>query len=376
MRGFIAVLIGVLAAGPAGAVQWRAAWDTFWERAPVRMTVEVHEAGEEVAYIAPTAPAVKLGDGAIRVTGYGAAPPDAASPAQARLMAIGAAKLDAQRQLAVVLRGVDVEAASASADYVQTRYTVSEETHVFLKGIRVLSTRFFEDGTAEVDLEVVLAGSPRAVDFASLEGFRVQTPGLPKPNPMSERVTSVALLEDESEALPKETQATAEPEIELPAAADAPAETREATDGVEDTPSPIALAKSAPAPAAVAEPQPPVAEDGPYTDLVLDARGLHAKPALQPRGLLADGTQLYPFEGGILGRFAPEREPELRYAKSLEAAQALPGFGGRPLVIAIEALYGDSKTDVVISKGALMKLMPLRKSRLMQGEGYVIILID
>ncbi|MBN2310380.1 MAG: hypothetical protein JXR94_15510 [Candidatus Hydrogenedentes bacterium] len=440
----LTVMFAAAAAG-AAALEWRAAYDT----------------------LVGTPPDVKEGDGVYRVTGYGVAPPNAVSEAHGRLLAMGAAELDGKQRLADLLRGGRVTAEGEAADYVQGRYAVHTRVSGFLKGVRIVERRYYTDGSAEVDLELMLAHAGEEPDYAALGRYEIHPARavLPARTPVSRAAVPARPGEARGSVVPVvpsshaagrdlarvQPQRAPEPEprrtapVEVPRAEPAPPVRQHVRDiqtglpvpeaeavapvvrvpaAAGKTPAPPAVEPEpepvpAPAPPRVAEvepepvapapasepdapktkptllakaqlPEPPVPQPvkkappadvesirGPYTDLVLDARGLGAVPAFRPKAFSTGGQQVYPFRGGILEKFAPDKDPEVRYVKSLdEAAQRIPGFGGKPLVLDVHSVRGGSKTDLVLDNTALFKLSALRDSRLARGDGYVVIVID
>jgi len=381
-RLWLALAMVVGAAG-AEAWEWRAAWDTLQGQ---------RDAGE-----------VHMGEGVYRVTGYGAAPVDAASEAQARLMALGAAQLDALGKLAAILEGADVSSQREAGDYVQVRYAVEERSRAYLKGVRTLETRYRGDGSAEVDVELVLTHSGQRPDFASLEGFEVRPGG-----PLAIReVAALGRRPAVTKALRGQGPADRASSVRVtPAAPGPPSQETDASPGFwagldalfgrydawggdharEGAPSDSIETQEKPGASSevyamagdvtVLPPERFPVDAEAYTDVVLDARGLGVVPALRPKAFTPAGSQIYPFKGGEFARFAPVAEPKLRYAKSMAAAQRLPGFGPRPLLVEVEGVCGEARTDLVLPGGAVRKLAALRASRVRNGEGYVVVLID
>jgi hypothetical protein len=92
----------------------------------------------------------------IRATGSGAPPPSAISPAQARLMAERAAKLDAYRNLLEQAYGVQITSHSTVKDFVLQNDTIRSRVDAFIKGARVVDTRHLSDGSVEVEMELTL----------------------------------------------------------------------------------------------------------------------------------------------------------------------------------------------------------------------------
>lgn len=87
-----------------------------------------------------------------------AAPSAQAQPrdAQARVMARRAATVDAYRQLIEQVKGLQLDSQTYVRDFVAESDVIATELDNFLKGGRITDTRFYEDGTCEVDVEVTV----------------------------------------------------------------------------------------------------------------------------------------------------------------------------------------------------------------------------
>lgn len=96
-------------------------------------------------------------DRVIHATGYGAMPSSAESITQGQLMALDAAQLDAERNLAAMLAGVDLDAARLGTQHKLDKYVVSDATQAHLTGARVVKTRYQADGSVEVDMAIDLS---------------------------------------------------------------------------------------------------------------------------------------------------------------------------------------------------------------------------
>ncbi|MFO7976631.1 MAG: hypothetical protein R6V12_18590 [Candidatus Hydrogenedentota bacterium] len=424
MRTYIAILGVAVLAWPAAAIDFGAAWDALWEESPAQ-THKNQATDQETAK-------PHMGTGVYRVTGRGAVPPDAKSDAQGRLLAMGAAQLDALRKLATLLEGADISTESTTNQYVQTDYTVKETTKACLKGVRLLETRFNEDGIAEVDVELVLTKAGQEPDFSSLEGYRIRTRETVAASPRQ-----AALESNEPDKMPAEAAENAQGKTDatpqsvehsskrktgrkqqpivreedlsdddlyhkslesmfdvwsstLSGVSDAMQQEEEGELAPQEHR--MAMAEASGEPHQVSEPaqtkeseeevvvgkakvEPPEVEES-YTDLVIDARGFGLIPSTSVRAITPKGEQIFPFQGGILEKFTPPNDPEVRFLGSLDEAPALPGYGGQPLIIEADGVQLPGRTDIVIEKRELMKLTALRESRIAHGDGYVIVLTD
>ncbi len=101
-------------------------------------------------------PEERWGPVILRATGSGAPPPGARSPAQARLMALRVAKLDALRELLEQAYGVTIAAGSTVRDFALGDDLVRSRVDAFIKGAWVAEERLLADGTVEVDMEIAL----------------------------------------------------------------------------------------------------------------------------------------------------------------------------------------------------------------------------
>lgn len=93
----------------------------------------------------------------LTVTGVGIAPEGKSGP-EAGLMAERAAEMDARRNLAEELYGVQISASTTVIDFVVQHDKVKAEVETFLRGARKADTRFLTDGSVEVDIELPMEG--------------------------------------------------------------------------------------------------------------------------------------------------------------------------------------------------------------------------
>jgi hypothetical protein len=92
----------------------------------------------------------------LKATGSGIPPPGAVSPAQARLMALRAAKVDAMRNLLEQAHGVTIVSDTRIQDFVAKSDLIKARVDSFIKGAWVSEERELADGTMEVDMEIAL----------------------------------------------------------------------------------------------------------------------------------------------------------------------------------------------------------------------------
>lgn len=98
------------------------------------------------------------GEKVVRVTGYGAASIDSTlSPTQRHLLGVRAAKVDAYRNLAEQVQGLQVNGNSSVRDLASKNDTIQTYVSAYLRGARVVSTEMVSNGMYEAVVELTLA---------------------------------------------------------------------------------------------------------------------------------------------------------------------------------------------------------------------------
>jgi len=125
-----------------------------------------------------------------------------------------------------------------------------------------------------------------------------------------------------------------------------------------------------PAPPPVAPPAPPEVTGVVYTGMVIDARGIQARPAMSPRILDENGKEVY-------GSMNVDREYAVQqgmsgYARDLTAAQSNPRVTNNPVSFKGIKTEGPGRSDIIIStadaekiRAATDNLSFLKKCRVM-----------
>src|SRR5215813_3087346 len=98
----------------------------------------------------------------LKATGSGAPDMRSLSPAQARLGAENAAKLDALRNLLTQAKGIHITAEKTVGE-AMARDEVKGRVEGVVKGYRIVKKRYYSDQGVEMDVEVPLAGIATAV---------------------------------------------------------------------------------------------------------------------------------------------------------------------------------------------------------------------
>ena len=134
---------------------------------------------------------------------------------------------------------------------------------------------------------------------------------------------------------------------------------------------PLTVPAAAPGEAAAA-PTSPTA--GGITGVIIDARGLKARPAMAPRILDQNGNAVY--GPGTYSREYAVTNGVAGYSKSLEAAQKDARVMGNPLIIKGVATTGTNRTDISVSNADVSKIDSANRSYSVLKDCRVLILLD
>ena len=232
----------------------------------------------------------------ITVTGTGAAPQNAVNPAQARMLARRAAVADGYRQLADVVRGVQVDSETTVESMMVTSDIVKTKVSAMIQGARVVSERVVPGDGYEVTMQVSMFGVSNSVASA------VITPPAeikPFPAPAPEVIPS------------------------LPADSNDGAIEQYGTLGGNANASPMATI-------------------GGYTGLIVDCRGLGLQPVMSPVIKNEKGIPIYGHEN--LNYDLVVKDGMVGYAKDRSMASRA---GARPLVMKAVALMDHNANPVL-----------------------------
>jgi hypothetical protein len=257
---------------------------------------------------------VNWSEGVMMATGIGSPPEKYYGKPQARPMALRAAQLDAYRNLLEVTKGVRVNSVTVVEDSMVSSDMIRSQVDGMVKGAQVIKKEYLSDGTVEVTIAMSLRGG-----FAQL-------------------------------ILPKDIKPV--PEIRtIPPAPPAPHVPEEVTP-------------------AMPEPATPAVVPAVYTGLVVDARGLGARPAMSPKILDERGQEVY--GSAYVSREYAVQQGMAGYAKDMTASQTNPRVTDQPLTVKGLKTEGAGQSDLVISnadadgiRGAAENLSFLKKCRVM-----------
>ncbi len=269
-------------------------------------------------------------EGIITATGIGAPPETAVNPGQARAMAVRAATVVARRNLLEITKGVQIDSTTTVEDFMVTSDIIQTQISGFLKNSQVIDRAYMSDGSVEVTVALNLRGG-----FASVIMPQVQ-PVAPAPPP------------------PAPAPVTPPPTVPAPPAPPV---------------APVPQAPTAPPPA------PPTAAPAQvYTGLVVDARGLSAKPAMTPKVLDENGMEVY--GSSFVSREFAIQQGMAGYAKDPAVASQNPRVAETPFVAKAINAQGRARTDLVISNAQANEIRSLTQHQNFLEKCRVMVILD
>ena len=118
----------------------------------------------------------------------------------------------------------------------------------------------------------------------------------------------------------------------------------------------------------------PTTASGGVSGLIIDARGLSARPAMAPRILDQNGNAVYG-PGKYDGKYAVTNGVA-GYSKTLEAASKDPRVAGNPLVIKGLSTAGTNRTDITIANADVSRIDVADRNGNILKDCRVLILLD
>lgn len=201
------------------------------------------------------------GDSKLTVQGMGVAPTTAVNSIQARMLARRAAVVDAYRQLAELVKGVNVDSETTVENMMVTSDVTRTKVTALIQGARIVSEQAVEGGGYTVTMEMSVFGASNSLAGAVLTPNTTQT-SFPAPDA----------------SVPASTPSSVQVNVQVTPG------TTAATTG---TPSVLgSSAAAAPAGKAI----------GGYTGLIVDCRGLGLKPVMSPVIKNANGEPIYGYK--------------------------------------------------------------------------------
>ena len=207
------------------------------------------------------------GDSKITVQGMGVAPTYAVNAIQARMLARRAAVVDAYRQLAEMVKGVNVDSETTVENMMVTSDVTKTKVTALIQGARIVSEQAVDGGGYTVTMEMSVFGASNSLATAVLPTNTVPT-SFPAPD-ASVPASTPSSVQVNVQVTPGTTQtpATTIPSVTTPSHQGS-------------------SAAAAPAGQAI----------GGYTGLIVDCRGLGLKPVMSPVIKNANGEPIYGYK--------------------------------------------------------------------------------
>ena len=127
-------------------------------------------------------------EGTITAEGFGT-PPTGVYGSRANIMARRAAIVDAQRNLAEQINGVQVDAETTVENFVTTSDVVKTKVSALVKGATVVEERLMPDGSYHVVMSMPMYGT-QGLSSAIMPAIRQNTPPTPPPPVISATITA------------------------------------------------------------------------------------------------------------------------------------------------------------------------------------------
>ena len=291
----------------------------------------------------------------ITASGLGVAPPNAVNKAQARMLARRAAMVDAYRQMAEYINGVNVDSQTTVQNMLTVSDTTTTKVSALIKGARITNEYATADGGYAVMMEVDMYGVTNSLANAVmpqqtiLEAFPPLAPNVVptsisqlsmNPEPSGNTYGDMSGMSIPAVAAPVapefNTQAAPPPTVQAPVAPDfvsAPA----AVANTKASPTPAVSQAPTVQAAPVAVPAQSAVAAGGTTGLIVDCSGMGLRPAMSPVIKNDLGTPIYGHKN--LDSRAVISNGMASYTKDINnAARA----GSNPLVVRAVSLDGSN----------------------------------
>jgi hypothetical protein len=302
--------------------------------------------------------AINWQKGVLYATGLGAISRTDSNEARAYLRARTFAKLDALRNLLMVIDHVRIDSHTVGSDFTTASDEIRAEVKGIVRGAQVVGERRIPIGTSmmvEVTVATPLYGDQGIASIFIPETMRRQ--------------------QEAEENQPRRSETPA-PETNAPDSAPEP----DGSDAplVHSAPTPPDIpAPAAPEPEGTVERQdntlPPTGDR--CTSVIIDTRGFNVWRCMSPKIRHADGSEVW---GTV--RVDPDYVIEhgiVIYAHSIEEAKRLDRAGDRPMVVrAVGKIGGKFGTDPVISDGDAERLLSLNARDRFMDRFRVIFVVD
>lgn len=255
----------------------------------------------------------------ILAKGIGTPPEEFYNKPQGRPLALRAAKLDAYRNLLEITKGVRVTSSTTVNNYVVESDVIMSQVEGMIKGAQVIKQEYMSDGTVEITMQMSLTGG-----FAQLV--------LPKDIKQVEPIKQFPPVQAPSPDAPSPPDATTAPVSE------------------------------------------PAVKSEVFTGLVIDARGISARPAMAPKIIDENGQEVY--GSAYVSREYAVQQGMSGYAKDITAAQSNQRVTNNPLTIKGLKTDGPGHSDLVVSNADAARLRSASENLSFLKKCRVMIVVD
>lgn len=266
--------------------------------------------------------------GEVYAKGIGSPPARAMNSAQARAMATRAAQVVAYRNLLETVKGVRIDSETLVEKYIVKSDVIRIRVEGIVKGARIVKKRHLSDGSVEVLVAMPMKGAFMNAIVPDDFGSSTVTPLPIKPAPISP-------------AIPEPKPAPSRPEPSKPMPSNRP-----------EPPKPAPVPPPPPS-----SPSSTVFSGGIATGVVIDGRGLGLKPALLPRIVDPQGSEIY--VGQVVTRTNAVEQGVAGYAKDVKAAANNFRVTDNPVVMKGTRAVGNARTDIMLAQADAEKLRNL-----------------
>jgi hypothetical protein len=250
-------------------------------------------------------------DGYVEAVGIGAVDPARVKGTNARPMCLRAATVDGYRNLLEATKGIQVDSRTTVRDFITESDVINAAVSGLVKGAQVVNRDYLSDGTCEVTLRMSLSG-------------RFAQTIIPK------------AIQDEQKRETPPVPVRPEPEPTKPAP----------------------LPKAAPV----------------FTGMVVDARGLGARPAMAPK--IVDGTGAEVYGSMIVDKTYAVSQGISGYARDLTAAQGNQRVTDNPVTVKGLSAEGAGKADIRISDDDARQIRATEENLSFMKKCRVMIVLD
>ncbi len=248
--------------------------------------------------------------GYIEAIGIGTPPDRSGNKINVRPTVLRAAKVDAYHNLLEITKGIQVNSRTSIKDFTTESDITDTQVRGLTKGAQVVDQQYMSNGTMEVRVRIPLYGN------------------------LSQIIIPLSIDKHKSVPLP----------------------------------APSSPVSAAPIPDMAASPAP-----GAHTGLVVDARGIGARPAMLPGIFDENGKEVYAFTGEDECIVQQGRSG---YARDLPAAEGHPRVAAHPVTVKALKTSGPGGSDLMIRNVDALKLRDSAESASFIKKCRVMIVLD